>query len=111
MNITGQEVGVLKRTPLSGGKNLITIDKVMQALKEVVDPEIGLNVVDLNMIKKVNIDDKKIEVRMVLTTPFCPLAGFLVEEVKKKVRAIAEGREVDVVVLDEPWITPERLRR
>ena len=63
----------------------------MQAIKEVVDPEIGLNVADLNMIKKVNIDDKKIEIRMVLTTPFCPLAGFLVEEVKKKVRAIAGG--------------------
>ncbi len=66
---------------------------------------------DLNMIKKVNIDDKKIEIRMVLTTPFCPLAGFLVEEVKKKVRAIAEGREVYVVVLDEPWIPTERFRR
>ena len=50
MNIMGQEDGVLKRTPLSGCKNLITIDKVMQALREVVDPEIGLNVVDLNMI-------------------------------------------------------------
>lgn len=103
-------MGFLKRTPLNGGKNLITIDKVMQILKEVVDPEIGLNVVDLNMIKKVNIDDKKIEVRMVLTTPFCPLVDFLIEEVIKKVRAIAEGREVDVVVLDEPWIPPERFR-
>jgi len=90
---------------------LIIIDKRMQTLKEGVDPEIGLNVADLNMIKKVNSDDKKIEVRMVLTTPFCPLAGFLVKEVKKKVRAIAEGREVDVVVLDEPWIPPERFRR
>ena len=90
---------------------MIIIDKVMQAIKEVVDPEIELNVADLNMIKKVNIDDKKIEVWMVLTAPFCPLASFLVEEVEKKVRAIAEGREVDVVVLDEPWIPLERLRR
>jgi metal-sulfur cluster biosynthetic enzyme len=48
---------------------------------------------------------------MVLTAPFCPLASFLVEEVEKKVRAIAEGREVDVVVLDEPRIPLERLRR
>ncbi len=38
-----------------GGKKLITNDKIMQALKEVVDPEIGLNVVDLNMIRDVNI--------------------------------------------------------
>ncbi len=46
---------------------------------------------------------------MVLTAPFCPLAGFLVEEVKKKVRAIAGG--VDIVVHDETWIPPERFRR
>ncbi len=94
----------------NGGKELITNDKIMQALKEVVDPEIGLNVVDLNMIRKITIEDKKIEVRIVLTTPFCPLAGFLVEEVKKKVDEVAEGREVEVVVLDEPWIPPERIR-
>lgn len=60
----------------------------MQAIKEVVDPEIGLNVIDLNMIKKVNIDDKKIEVRMVLTTSFCSLAGFLVEEVKRRLELL-----------------------
>ncbi len=89
---------------------MITNDKVVQALKKVVDPEIGLNVVDLNMIKKINIADKKIEVRMVLTTPFCPLADFLVEEVKKKVNEVAEGRQVEVVVLDEPWIPPKRIR-
>lgn len=89
---------------------MITNDKIMQALKEVVDPEIGLSVVDLNMIKEVNIGDKKIEIKMVLTTPFCPLAGFIVDEVKKKTMELAEGREVDVVVLDEPWIPPDRLR-
>lgn len=87
---------------------MITNDKVMQALKAVIDPEIGFNVVDLNMSKKVNIDDRRIEVRMVLTIPFCPLAVFLVDEVKKKVMAVAEGKEVEVVVLDEPWAPPER---
>ncbi len=89
---------------------MITNDKIMQVLKEVIDPELGLNIVDLNMIKKITIEDKKIEVRIVLTTPFCPLAGFLVEEVKKKVDEVAEGREVEVVVLDEPWIPPKRIR-
>jgi ATP-binding protein involved in chromosome partitioning len=82
----------------------------MQALKEVVDPEIGLSVVDLNMIRDVNIGDEEIEVKMVLTTPFCPLADFIVDEVKKKTMEVAEGREVDVVVLNEPWIPPDRLR-
>ncbi len=48
---------------------------------------------------------------MVLTTSFYPMAGFLIEDVKKKIRAIVEGREVDVVALDEPWKPPERFRR
>ncbi len=42
-------------------------------------------------------------------SPFCPLAGFLIEEVKKKVDEVAEGREVEVVVLDESWIPPKRI--
>ncbi len=46
---------------------MITNDKIMQVLKEVIDPELGLNIVDLNMIKKITIEDKKIEVRIVLT--------------------------------------------
>ena len=58
----GQEDGVLKRNPPKRRK-LIIIDKVIQAIKEVVDPEIGLNVADLNIIKKVNIDDKKLRAR------------------------------------------------
>lgn len=84
---------------------------VLDALKKVIDPEIGMNVVDLNMIKEVNINDKRVEVKMVLTASFCPLAGFLVNEVRKKTLEVAEGRDVEVVVLDEPWIPPERFRR
>ncbi len=76
-----------------------------------IDPEIGLNVVDLNMISDIEIDDKRIVVRLVLTASFCPLAGFLVNEVKKKTLEVAEGRDVEVMVLDEPWTPPERFRR
>ena len=61
---------------------MIIIDKVMQVIKEVVDPEKGLNVADLNMIKKVNMDDKKIDVRMVLTTPFVHWLVFLSKKSK-----------------------------
>ncbi|MDA8422758.1 MAG: metal-sulfur cluster assembly factor [Nitrospiraceae bacterium] len=86
---------------------MITKEQVMQALKEVIDPEIGSSVVDLNMIKEVNISDKRVEVKMVLTASFCPLAGFLLNEVKKKTMKIAEGREVEVILLDETWTPPE----
>ncbi|MCJ7638318.1 MAG: metal-sulfur cluster assembly factor [Euryarchaeota archaeon] len=90
---------------------MITKDQVLQALNEVIDPEIGMSLNELNMIREVNIDDKKVEVKMVLTASFCPLAGQLVEEVRKKTTEVAEGREVKVIVLDEPWTPPERFRR
>lgn len=90
---------------------MITKEQVMQALKEVIDPEIGSNVVDLNMIKEVNISDKRVEVKMVLTASFCPLAGLLLNEVKNKTMKIAEGREVEVILLDEAWTPPKRFKR
>ena len=90
---------------------MVTKEQIMQALKGVIDPEIGQNVVDLNMIKDVNIDDKMIVVKMVLTVSFCPLSGYLANEVKKKTTEFAEGREVVVVLLDEQWIPPKRFSR
>jgi len=90
---------------------MLTKDQVLQALNDVMDPEIGMSLNELNMIREVNIEDGKVEVKMVLTTSFCPLAGQLVEEVRKKTTAVAEGRDVEVVVLDEPWTPPERFRR
>ncbi len=86
----------------------VTKEKILEALKEVIDPEIGINVVDLNMIKDIDINNKNIGIKMVLTTPFCPLAGQLSEEVKRKATEVAEGRDVKVTVLDEPWMPPER---
>ena len=46
---------------------------VMEALKEVIDPELGINVVDLGLIYEVDIDDANVSVTMTLTTPGCPL--------------------------------------
>jgi len=52
-------------------------DLIIKALKNVIDPELGYNVVDLGLIYEVNVDldKKKIDIKMGLTTPFCPLAG------------------------------------
>lgn len=87
---------------------MISKEGVLQALNEVIDPEIGMSLTELNMIREVNIDDKKVEVKMVLTASICPLAGLLVEEVRKKTAEVAEGREVKVTVLDEQWTPPKR---
>ena len=60
---------------------------VESALRKVIDPELGASLVDLGMIKSVNVKGHVAMIEMTLTTPFCPLVGFLTSEVRK----VAEG--------------------
>jgi metal-sulfur cluster biosynthetic enzyme len=85
---------------------MITEEQVREVLKNVLDPEIGISVIDLNMIKTVAITDKEIQIEMVLTMPGCPMAAYMMENVKAEVETIAEGRSVNVRKLDEKWIPP-----
>ena len=51
---------------------------VLDALRNVVDPEIGMNVVELALIKQILLGETESEVKMILTTPFCPYAGSMI---------------------------------
>ncbi len=82
---------------------MVTEDQVLSILRGVMDPELGASVVDLGFIRDVQITEDRIDVQMVLTTPACPLVRYLVTAVQSKVEAIAEGRIVDVELLDGPW--------
>ena len=76
---------------------------IYQALREVIDPEVGINVVELGLIREIALNGQGVEVRMVLTSPECPLAGYLVEQVRRKVRSVVGGEPVEVVLADEVW--------
>ena len=60
-------------------------EEAKEALREVVDPEIGLNIVELGLIRDVTMDDEKAHIVMILTTPFCPYGPALLEMARKKV--------------------------
>lgn len=90
---------------------MITEENVREVLKNVLDPEIGISVIDLNMIKTVDISDKEINIEMVLTIPGCPMAAYMMENVKAEVETIAEGKTVNVKKLDEKWIPPWELEQ
>jgi len=77
--------------------------QIRGALKEVLDPEVGINVVDLGLVKEIVVNGGAVEVRMVLTTPACPLIGYLVEQVRRKARSVDGVETVEVTILDEPW--------
>ncbi len=87
----------------------ITSDQVRAALSDVIDPELGVNVVDLGLIYNIQIDNAKISVDMTLTTPGCPLAAMLAGNVEQALREAFPDIDVDVsLVWDPPW-TPEML--
>lgn len=75
---------------------------ILDALRTVVDPEIGMNVVELALIKQVILGDDETEIKMILTTPFCPYAGSMIQQVKEAAEE-AEGHDVKVTLLAERW--------
>jgi len=79
-------------------------DEVREALRDVLDPEVGIDIVDLGLIKDIVVfDDDRVEVNMVLTSQACPLVSHLIEQVKRRVEGLHGIKTVDVKVLDEPW--------
>jgi metal-sulfur cluster biosynthetic enzyme len=75
---------------------------VLDALRAVVDPEIGMNVVELALIKQVILGEAESEVKMILTTPFCPYAGSMIQQVKEQAE-LALDQPVKVTLLAERW--------
>jgi metal-sulfur cluster biosynthetic enzyme len=75
---------------------------IMDALRAVVDPEIGMNVVELALIRQILLSPEQTEVKMILTTPFCPYAGSMIQQVKEQVESVVEN-DVKVTLLAERW--------
>jgi FeS assembly SUF system protein len=83
---------------------------VIEALREIRDPEIPVNIYDLGLIYQLDIDDDgNVAIRMTLTTPGCPVAGSMPGQVECAVREVPGIRSVQVeLVWDPPW-TRDRL--
>jgi FeS assembly SUF system protein len=80
-------------------------DQVIEALRTVYDPEIPVNIFELGLVYKIDVDDHNgVHIDMTLTSPMCPVAETLPDEVKSKVEAIegVSGATVEVV-WDPPW--------
>ena len=75
---------------------------ILDALRAVVDPEIGMNVVELALIKQIILGPDSTEVKMILTTPFCPYAGSMIAQVKEQTESVVE-HDVKVTLLAERW--------
>lgn len=65
-------------------------EAVREALRNVMDPELGLNVIELGLIREIDIKEERAHIVMILTTPFCPYGPWLLEEVRRAAQAVLE---------------------
>jgi len=86
-----------------------TVEEVTDALTEVIDPELGLDFVELGLIYDVEIDNRDVHITFTLTTPACPIGPQVTEQMKEFVGEV-EGVEkvLPKMVFSPPW-SPERM--
>jgi FeS assembly SUF system protein len=102
----GAEAAHVNRYPPLGdlaSPNRELMEKVIEALRSVYDPEIPINIYDLGLIYHIEIDDEnRVEVKMTLTAPGCPVAGSLPPSVEQRIEGIEEVKSAKVELVWEP---------
>jgi FeS assembly SUF system protein len=86
--------------------DILKLEKeIVDTLKDTFDPEIPVNVYDLGLIYKIDVDDyNQVEIVMTLTAPNCPMADELLNEIKQKIEAIEGVKAVNLILtFDPPW--------
>ncbi len=83
---------------------MVTKGEILDALTGVIDPEIGLNIVDVGLVYRVEPSEDSVEIDFTLTSPGCPLADVIVEDMKKHVTEKTGISEVKTnLVWNPPW--------
>ena len=78
-------------------------EKIVDVLKTVYDPEIPVNIYDLGMIYKIDVDDKgNLDMDMTFTAPSCPAADFILEDVRTKVESVEGVKSANINLVFEP---------
>ena len=82
----------------------VTEETVMNALKDVYDPEIPISIVDLGLIYNVEVDNGEVAVEMTLTTPGCPMGAYLAQRAEWRIAELDGVEDVTIdLVWDPPW--------
>lgn len=88
---------------------MVTEEEVLEVLRECYDPEIPINIVDLGLVYKVEIQGEKVYLQMTLTAPGCPVSGYLKDDVTNKLLSLKGVKEAEVDIVWEPVWTPDKM--
>ena len=84
-------------------------EKVIEALKEVYDPEIPVNIVDLGLIYEVDINNGEVDVKMTLTAAGCGMGPYIAQQAEWAISELDEVEDVNVDIVFEPPWDPEKI--
>ena len=88
---------------------MATTEEVRDALRQVEDPELGMDIVDLGLLYDVEVENSKVKVVYTLTSMGCPVGPMIQEQIQEVVTALPDVNEVDAeLTWDPPW-TPEKM--
>ena len=88
---------------------VLNAENARTALRQVKDPELDMNIVELGLVYDVEINDGAVQVRMTLTSPGCPAGPMITNDVYRVLRAMEGVKDVNVEIVWEPYWTPERI--
>jgi metal-sulfur cluster biosynthetic enzyme len=77
-------------------------DEIREALREIVDPEIGLNIIELGLVRDLELQSGQTVAKMILTTPFCPYGPAMLEQTRKKIE-VTSGQPTRIEMGMEMW--------
>ena len=83
-------------------QNKALAEEVREGLREIVDPEIGLNIIELGLVRDLDFQPDSTQITLILTTPFCPYGPALIEQTRKKVADVA-GTPATIEMGMELW--------
>ncbi len=87
-----------------------TEEEVREALRSVDDPEVGINIVDLGLVYRVDLTPERVRVELTMTTPACPMGDTIADHARRAVGALLpDGVGVDVELVWDPIWTPDRM--
>jgi metal-sulfur cluster biosynthetic enzyme len=87
---------------------MVTDRDIREALRTVVDPELGVNIVDLGLVYRVEVEGAHLRVEMTMTSPACPLRDYIKDLVETAIaERAAELEDIEVVIVTDPPWTPD----
>jgi metal-sulfur cluster biosynthetic enzyme len=88
---------------------MVSVEDVTEALRDVIDPELGLDFVELGLIYDVEVDEGTVNVTFTLTSPGCPIGPQVTEQIEEFVGELGDVEEVKTTMVFSPPWTPEKM--